>query len=410
MNKIRENWNIFKEEYTLDEKLVVLLFTSVFMPWWFTLALMVVMAIYVLVKKDGLSLMNEIRGGKILMIFPLYCLITSIFHKNIYGIGISLFLFLMFTLVLYYRKHINSRVFAFMLDVAIVISLISVVYGVFEQFSYMAQIEGMGFLDIQNKPQYRVHTFYYNANYYALMILFVECMCIYKFFVNTDLKCRIYYTLAGVANLFAMYLTGGRVAWLGLAVGVIVMVAVNRWFKMLVAVLVAGAGAVGVLALKPGLIPRLASKGFKIERRKQIWQTAILLIKDHGLFGGGPLAYYNLYESYTDLYIETYGLESYKQYKLGISAPHSHTMFLEPLVSFGVIGTLLMLSYLVGQICNVIRITTKHKDYALAAFIFGCLMVTIFFCILDFPLLWHQTSFLLLAVLGSFGIYKEDVK
>lgn len=410
MKNVRSLMETIKTTYTFDEKMILLVFTSLFMPWWYAMAVISVCALYIFVKTDFMRMIKEVKGGSLLIGISLYCVLTSILNGNWYGLAVSIFMVFMFILTLHYRKHINSKVFQLILDIAIVLSLVSVVYGIFEQFYYMSQIDGMGFLDIQNKPQYRVHTFYYNANYYALVILFIECMCIYKFFINENLKLRIYYTLAGVANLFAMFLTGGRIAWLGLAVGVITMVFVNRWWKTLGAVIVAGCGAVGVLALKPGLIPRLASRGFKLERRKQIWQAAWLMIQDHGLFGGGPMAYYSWYEGYKDLYIETYGLKSFKQYKLGISAPHSHTMFLEPFISFGIVGTILILGYLCMEGKKILSLITKKIDYTLASFIIGCTMVTLSFCIMDFPILWHQTGFLLLMVLGSADIYREEIE
>lgn len=405
---IKKYWDDFKNTYTSDEKLIVCMFASLFLPWLLSACVLVISGLYIFVKKDYKALIKEVKGGKILFLLAIYLFVVSLLHANWIGAAISFGMALLFIILLHYRKHIRRDVFSLLIDLAIVLSLVAVVYGVFEQFGYMSQIDGMGFFDIQNKPEYRVHTFYFNANYYALVILYIECMCIYKFFIHENIKARLYYTLAGVANLFAMFLTGGRIAWLGLAVGVVTMVFVNRWWKMLVAVLASGAGAVGVLALKPGLIPRLASKGFKIERRRQIWQTAWLIVKDHGILGGGPLAYYSMYEGYKDLYIETYGLKSFKQYKLGISAPHSHTIFFEPLVSFGLIGSLLLLTYIVLQLKEAFTLITKKKEYALAAFIFGSFMVTLSFSIMDFPILWHQTGFLMLLLFASYEICKEE--
>ena len=99
-----------------------------------------------------------------------------------------------------------------------------------------------------------------------------------------------------------------------------------------------------------------------------------------------------------------------KQYKLGISAPHSHTMFLEPFISFGIVGTILILGYLCMEGKKILSLITKKIDYTLASFIIGCTMVTLSFCIMDFPILWHQTGFLLLMVLGSADIYREEIE
>lgn len=398
----------FRNTYTVDDRLITIIFASLFLPWPITGTVLALGAIYILVKSDLMETIRRIPRSRILILFSIYLLIVSLLNQNWLGALLSVGMFCMFAITLHYRRYIHKDLFSQLLDIAIIMSVICVVIAILEQFHYMSIIDGMGFLDIQNKPIYRVHTFFFNANYYAMMILFVECMCVYKFFMMNELKWRCYYTLMGVLNLFALYLTGGRIAWLCLALAIVVMLFVNRWFKTLGATIVAGAGAIGVLALKPGLLPRLAAKGFAIERRRQIWQTAILIIQDSWLFGRGPLTYFNVYGSYKAEYIATYGLKSFKQYKLGISSQHAHTMFLEPIVSFGVIGTLMFAVYLFSQAKYVLYLATKKIDYTLAALLIGVTVGTLAFCIIDFPIFWIQTGPLFLLLMGTTDIYKKE--
>lgn len=398
----------FKHVFTIDEKLIVLLAASIFLPFAVTTVMVVAIGFYVLVKSDFRSNIKSAHKSKVLLIFAVYLLVISMISGNWLGALLSVGIFFLFVVVIYYRKYIHKNLFEIMIDVMIVMSLICVVYAIGEQFHYASTVKGMdGFFDIQNKPQYRVQVFFFNANYYAMMILFVEAFCIYKFMTISTMKKRCYYVGAGLMNLFALYLTGGRIAWLCLAVAILVMLVVNKWYKTFALAMVGVAGAVGMLALKPNLIPRLAEKGLDLGRRSKIYETAILMIKDNGIFGQGPLTYYYRNADYLPKYIEIYGKKGLG--KLGIKSQHAHTMFLEPLVSFGVVGTIIFLIYFGSQLKRTIRLITRKIDTALAALILGFVVITLTFSIIDFPIFWIQTGLLFLLVLGSSDIYKKEI-
>lgn len=410
MGYIRSFLYEFGNTYTDEDRLITLLFASIFMPYIISAVVMLGATVYILWKNDIKELLARVKGAKLLMAFGGYLFVVSLLYQNWLGALLSVGMLALFVDVIYYRRYINKDVFEQAIDIAIILSVAAVVYAIGEQLFYMSQIDGMGFLEIQNKPQFRVHTFYFNANYYAMMILFVECMCIYKFFLIKHLEFRVYYTCVGILNLFALYLTGGRIAWLCLACAVLAMLLLNRWYKLFGGAIVGIAGCVGLLALKPKLLPRLASQGLKIGRRTKIWETAWLIIEDSWLTGRGPLTYYASYQSYTNKYITTYGKASLEQYKLGIASQHAHTMFLEPLVSFGVIGSILLFVYLWMQCHRVVHLFTKHKDYALGALIVGVIVVTITFCIIDFPVFWIQTGAFVLLMLGSADMFHKEVR
>lgn len=400
----------FNNTYTVDDRLITILFASIFLPWPFTVLSMISGMLYILIKSDFMETIRRISFSKVLIAFSVYLFVISLLNSNWIGAGLSLGMFAMFVNVIHYRRYIHKDLFEQIIDIAIILSVVAIIVSIFEQLYYTSIIDGMGFFDIQNKPQFRVHLYFFNANYYAMMILFIESFCIYKFFKIDKIKFRLYYAGMGILNLFALYLTGGRIAWLCLACCVLVMLAVNKWYKLFGLSIFAGAGSVGLLALKPNLLPRLAAKGLAIERRKQIWQTAILIIQDSWLFGRGPLTYYNVYGSYTKEYIATYGMESFKQYKLGISSQHAHTMFLEPLVSFGLIGTIMLAIYLFMELKTIFKLMSKKIDLTLAALLFGAITIVITFCLIDFPIFWIQTGFVFLLLLGSADIYSKELK
>ena len=107
MGKVREFIEDFKQNYSIDEKIITIVFTSLFMPWWYSLMVILIAGIYVF-KKQGIQWIKEIKGGTVLMILPLYLLIVSLFKMNWYGFALSLYMLPMFLLVLHYRRHIHQ--------------------------------------------------------------------------------------------------------------------------------------------------------------------------------------------------------------------------------------------------------------------------------------------------------------
>lgn len=400
----------FKNIYTVDDRLITIMFASIFLPWFVSAIAVIGGAIYVLTCSNFIETVKRIKASKILLAFVVYLFIVSLWYRNWIGLGITVGMFCMFVLVLHYRRYVHKEIFEQVVDIMIILSIVSVVYSVGEQFYYMSQVEGMSFFDIQNKPKWRVHAFFFNANYYAMMILYIEVMCIYKFFKIKYIQWKAYYIVMGVLNLFALYLTGGRIAWLCLALAVLSMVLFNKWFKTFITMIVGCGGVVGLLAMKPDLLPRLASQGLAIGRRTKIWETARLILQDSWMFGRGPLTYYHSYESYTQEYINIYGMASLKQYKLGIASQHAHSMFIEPIVSFGVVGTILISWYLLSQCKRMVMLFVRKVDYTLGSLLVGVLVCTISFCVIDFPIFWLQTGFLFLLLMGTSDMYAREIK
>lgn len=411
MGLIKSFFYDFKNIFTIDDQMITILCASLFMPFPLTVITIIGVAIYVLVKSDFQNNVRQIRRSKWLISLPIYLLVVSLISQNYIGAIISIGMSFMFIDVIYYRKYIHKELFEIVIDMMIILSIISVVFSVFEQFYYLNTVEGMtSFFDIQNKPQYRVKAFYFNSNYYAMMIIFVEAFCVYRFMDVDNLRKRILYTLAGLANLFALFLTGGRIAWLCLGIALIFMVLANKWYKTFVAAIIAVGGGAGLLALKPNLLPRLASQGLAIGRRTEIWKTASLIIGDHFIFGIGPLGYYTYWPKYLSAYKAKFGLAGLKKYKtLGISSQHAHSMFIEPFISFGLVGTVVLLVYIGSEIHRLIRLFTRNIDAVLGSLILGILIMSLLFCIIDFPLLWVQTGMLFLLILGSSDIYRKEL-
>lgn len=402
----------FRNTFTVDDRMITILATSLLLPWPVGIVGTVIVGIHATRHGNFKIIMQRFKAGRVLFVLPFFCLIVALFTQNWPGVFISMGMEMVFLAILYYRFYINKHLFEIIVDMMIILSIFSVVFAIFEQLYYFLNVDAMhSYFDIQNKPAYRVKAFFMNANYYDVMIMYIEAMCVYRFMEVKKTHKRILYVLAGLANIFALYLTGGRMAWLCIAAGVLVMILANRWYKTFATFTVLIGGGIGALLLKPNLIPRLATHGLAVGRRSEIWRTARLIIHDHWLCGQGPLGYYTVWSRYLNEYKAVYGTKMLEKYKtLGISAPHSHSLLYEPLISFGAIGVIMLLVYLFDALCRHIRLFSKHLDRGMGALILGVSVMTIIFCLTDFPMLFASTGGLYLLLIGSADCYGKGVE
>ena len=223
-----------------------------------------------------------------------------------------------------------------------------------------------------------------------MMIEFLVLCCVYKLLYSKTLRRILFYWCIILLNLFALYLTGCRTAWLSFVAAIPVMFLITRhWRSFAVSMTLIGGGVLAVLA-DPGLLPRSGFLDSFIVRGR-IWWTAILAIKDHLFFGGGPQCYQLFYPLYH-----------------GRRARHAHNVILDPLLSHGIVGVLLILSYFWVNLKEVKRLYTERYDVPLFALIVAFLLTVLIHGIADYTINWIQTAMLFLMVFSASAIYVNN--
>ncbi len=142
----------------------------------------------------------------------------------------------------------------------------------------------------------------------------------------------LFLMLAAIAGASLVY-TWTRMGWLSLGVAIVVFLLFYDWRLLL---LVATAAVVAVVLRPDMLSHRLTSvlnlfQDSSMVYRFQIWQTAWQMIKDFWFSGVGPgsAAFQLVYNKYYVVY--------------GMRAYHTHNLYIELLVEYGVFGTLVFL-------------------------------------------------------------------
>jgi O-antigen ligase len=145
--------------------------------------------------------------------------------------------------------------------------------------------------------------------------------------------------MAGVAGASLVY-TWTRMGWLSLGVAIAVFLLFYEWRLLLLA----AAGVVVAVVRRPDLLSHRLTSVLNLSQdssmyyRFQIWQVAAHMIRDFWFSGVGPgsAAFQLIYNKYYALY--------------GMRAYHTHNLYIELLVEYGVFGTLIFLWLLCSYI------------------------------------------------------------
>jgi O-antigen ligase len=240
---------------------------------------------------------------------------------------------------------------------------------------------------IEDNPKHRINSTFFNANYYAMMIEFIVLICIYKMMQVKTKRRIIFYISTILVNLFILYLTGCRTAWIPFVVSIPFLFLMNKRFLYFSMTMSAYGGAGGILLLKPGIFQR-TTLFTDFGKRFKIWNCAIKGIKAHPWFGEGPLTYYHIY----------------KQYQ-GHPTQHAHSVYLDPILSYGIVGVILLGCYFVSNVKEIWILLKRRLDLRLCSLILACILTVLIHGILDYTIYWNQTALLFLMIMGSSSIY-----
>lgn len=386
-----------KKHFTHNQRYIIVAIFSMFLPFYMCAGVLLFLTIRLLIKGKIQEAYKQIPATKYILIFCGLSAIVSLCYQNYIGILCCAGILLILSFILYYRMHITPELFEFITNVIIVMSIFAAFYGLIEYIGILSSFDIDQFeLIIFNNPQDRINSFFFNANYYAMMIEFFVCITFYKILKLNDLKQEFkkffYYVLVILLNLFLLILTACRTAWPTLVVGILVMLIVDKHYKTCSCIFACAMFIVLYFLLNPSQFPRVDNIIDYFFTRTDIWHVAIENIKTHPLFGEGPMTYMHIYPLYN-----------------GHPTEHAHSIYLDPILCFGIVGVLTIVPYIKSNIQRLYHLWKKNIDSTLVALIV-CFTAMIFtHGILDYTVFFVQTGFLYLLIASSFDIYKKDL-
>ena len=369
-----------------------------FLPFYITLIIHAIELIILLKRGELVEAYKNTKASYFILFFCALLAIVSLFYQNYLGILVTVGILMLGSFAVYYRQHISAESFEFFMDTTLILSLVAALVAIIQYFIILHRFNIDGFeLIIFNTPKNRVDSFYFNANYYAMMIEFWVGIAFYKILRLTQEEHVNFKKIGGyciiiLINLFTLVLSGCRTAWPAMLAGLAIMLLFAHFYKLFGLIVAGGMASAGFLFTHKSYIPRASNITKYLGVRQKIWRAAIASIKDHPLFGEGPLTYMHIWKQYN-----------------GHNTQHAHNIFLDPPLSFGIVGILMILPYLISCIKRTYITYKLHKNDTLVALIIGLIVMTYIHGLLDYTIFFIQTSFTLFMVISSFDIYRGEI-
>ncbi len=362
MNVTQQKNNLFSET-----GIVVLTAAAVFLPFIISGLVLISLAIYIIFKKQTRSLILIHSGSKVLFSFCAFAFFIAAIYKNWLGLLVAFGFTLAFVLGLYLRSVMTRILFERVLTMVCVLSLMGTVYALVEKFVFPYFKMG--------SSVNRASAMFFYPNYFGTIISMVIIICAYKVLTRQGKK-WFYYFIAAM-NVISLYLCESMFAWVEIFLAIWLLLAPFASFIILV--------------LNVNIIPRLYQAEVTTEIRFEIWDFAIKQIKKAPLFGHGFMSY-----MYTDS----------KQH-LGYLVPHSHSIILELLMDFGILGTVLFLWYFVKYTITLVKTYFNDKKTRITSLVFAISAAALIHGLADLTLMWIQTLPLFLFILAGLGAYEK---
>ena len=364
-----------KEQFTFDQLLLLFTCFSLTFPFYLLGPILLIEFLYLIISKKAITALKQTPKVKYLYLFVLVSLFISLIHKNILGALATIGIFIFIVFMVYYRKHINQSTFEFIIDMLIILSIFWAFYGIYEQFQIYHRLGVNHFtFKVYARRENRLNSVFYNANYYAMMIEFIAV--------------SIFYVIVGFLNLFMLYMTGCRAGYVAIAGAICLFLIFNKNYKLCALIAFGCLGIVGFFVLNPSKFPRIEYLVSNLGVRAKIWNCAIQGIIASPFLGQGPFTYMMILNKYN-----------------GHLTQHAHSVYLDPLLSFGIIGLACLVPYVYD---NCKRLYKVKEHYSYIALVMGFIGVLLIHGILDYTIFWIHTGLFFLFVLSSFEMFETN--
>lgn len=369
--------------YLTDKNIVIMTSISIFLPFIFTAIIIAFITTYIVINKRTRQLIFVHKGSKILALFFAYSLLIPFYYKNWIGVIIGLGVIIALILELFLRSVMTSELFESALTLICYLSFISTSSAISEKFLIP--------LLVKDYSVGRISAMFLHPNYFGTIASMVIIICAYKELTRQGQK-WIYYLIASV-NVISIYLCQSMFAWVDVFLGIAVLLIILKKHRLLaIWFFAATIAAFTILVLNINIIPRLSDAELTTRLRVEIWELAIEEIKKAPFIGHGFLSFSFLNQKY---YLESL-------------IPHAHSLYLEFVLNFGIVGTILLLWYFVKYFISVLKICFNEKKVLITSLILAITASVLLHGVIDVTILWIQTLPLYLIILAGYGAYEKS--
>jgi len=350
---------------TTEETLVMLAVISIFLPYVLTAVVVSAVAIRAVLLKDTRKAIFAGIDGKLLVAFALINAATPFVFKNYFGAGCFFGVCIILIFALYLRTVMTERLFERIADAAAFMSMCCAV---------VARIQRV-------RPSFRSPSVFFNPNYYGAVIAFMVLLCLYRLIRNHGN--RAFLLTAVFINFYGLLQADCQSAFFSIILGACLLVLFTKRYKFFVLVASASVAVICLLPWLDFLFPRIGNAEGNLALRATIWEAGVKGFLETPLFGRGMMGYMQIFEKFA-------GSPNY----------HCHNIFIDMLLSFGIIGAIPLVWF-------VLRSALAERGKKSAPLFFALVAAVLLHGLTDVTIAWIQTG-ALAAVFMSLPYIKEE--
>ncbi len=379
-------------------KSLALVFGVIFLiysEWWnnmyAALAAVILLLFLVCKNKNTPLLPSKIDFFMVLFILSMLLGIVAANNKTdairIFMIALSALIFHLCTLT---ALNTDKKVTEFLKIISLMIALTAVVAVIQRIVGVEVDPEFVDLANNEGMPG-RVFSTMENPNNYAeLLVLFMPFM--FALFVNeTKLKLKVLWGATAVVSFLALAMTYSRSCYVAIAIATVVFLLVYN-YKLILPVIILAIFAIPLLP--ETIFNRILTIGSLSDSsnsyRLYIWDACVNLIGNYGIsgLGIGPEAFSRFYKPIAHTH--------------AVKAPHSHMLYMELILEYGIIGFLGFMGYYIRIIRNGFR-SVKLADSKQRAYLgagIGALLGISFVCMAEYIWFYPRDMFAHFIVMG----------
>lgn len=356
MSTVKNLLNKYLKGENYEETMLIFAVASIFLPYVLSAAALIFVTARALILKETRERIFKDKDTKFVLVFMLFNFSAPLIFKNYLGFAAFLGLSGVLFFAIYLRNFMTKELFNKIADVS--------------AFMSIAAAFASTFIKAPDHDM-RSPSVFFNPNYYGAMITFMILLCAYRLISKEGNRVFLFLTI--LSNFYGLLMADCQSAFFSIALGLWVLLLFKKCYKSLAVVTVVA--VVGVISLPhlTFILPRISGALENILKRADIWQAGFKAFMETPVFGRGLLAY--------------------RQIGTLFGAPrnnHCHNIFIDMLLSFGVVGCIPLVIYLVKNILKI-----KGKEYA--PLILSLTAAVLLHGLVDVTLIWIQT--------GAFAVF-----
>ena len=355
---------------------------SIFLPYILSAIVLTFLACYIVANKYTRQLIFVHKGSWLLKIFFVYVLAVPFLYKNWMGLIVGVGMIMAMVFGLFLRSVMTKELYERILNLICIMSMTSTAYAVIEKL--------MNYLT-DSRHSHRIASVFSHPNYFGTVVGTVIIICAYKLLTKQGNK--FFYLMIAAANVISIYLCKSMSVWMEVFLGVLVLLVVLKYYRLtLLWVSTAMLGVLLIFGFNLQLIPRLSDMETTVGIREEIWTLALKQLEAAPWFGHGFMSFRFLCNAV---------------YR-GNMIPHSHNIYLDMLLNFGIVGSALLIGFIAISYLSILKVRFQEKNIMITSLILAVTVAALVHGATDLTLLWIQTFPLFLIILSGLGADEKN--